>query len=212
MYHSLDVTFLEHIPYFSSSHVFAPPIDDTPFDFLLPQELEPLVIVTTESLVSPRLQVYVLQFHSYPPVDVPFTSGYASNISPFIEHIDALAVSTDDIAGSEPVTLLDETLTVEDDDLGCRYPQSDRRPVVHYGWITRTLCLISSYVSYSDLSPTFRAYSVTLSDTPIPRSVLEALQEPQWVFAMQIEIGALQHNHTWDPVYLPSRVKPVDCR
>ena len=52
MYHSLDVTFLEHIPYFSTSSLVSTfSIDDTLFDFLLPLELElePFVTLTTES-------------------------------------------------------------------------------------------------------------------------------------------------------------------
>ncbi|CAK9160828.1 unnamed protein product [Ilex paraguariensis] len=170
MYHNLDVTFLEHILYFSSGLVFAPPVDDTPFEFSLPYVPEPLVTittelpvfslpepfvpVTTESPVSPHLQVYILLRYSHSP-NVPSTSGDASNISQFIEHIDAPVVSTDEITCNISVILLDETLTVEDDDLGRRYPWCDCRPVVRYGWTVRTLYSISSYISYGDLSPTY---------------------------------------------------------
>lgn len=147
-----------------------------------------------------------------PPADVLSTSGDAGNPSPLVEHVDAPVVSTDEIAGTELVRLSDETLSVEDDDLGRRYPQRARRPVDRYGWTARILYPISAYVSYGDLSPTFRAYSMALSDTSVPRSVSEAMREPQWVLAMQTEMDALQRNHTWDLVPLPSGVKPVGCR
>lgn len=147
-----------------------------------------------------------------PPADVLSTSGDAGNPSPLVEHVDAPVVSTDEIAGTELVRLSDETLSVEDDDLGRRYPRRARRPVDRYGWTARILYPISAYVSYGDLSPTFRAYSMALSDTSVPRSVSEAMREPQWVLAMQTEMDALQRNHTWDLVPLPSGVKPVGCR
>ena len=130
MYHSLDVIFLEHIPYFSSNTVSVPPVDDTPFDFPLPQELEPLVRINTESsvspspdpLISPPLQVYVRCPRSHPSANIPSTSGDAGNTSQFVEHIDTPVTSTDEIAGTEAVTLPDETLSVEGDDLERCYP------------------------------------------------------------------------------------------
>ena len=46
----------------------------------------------------------------------------------------------------------------------------------------------------------------------IPRSISEALQNPHWVQAMQAEMAALQHNHTWDLVSLPPGEKTVGCK
>ncbi|CAK9184867.1 unnamed protein product [Ilex paraguariensis] len=175
--------------------VSAPLVDDTPFDFSVPQEPEPLVTITTKSSVSPLeplipvstespvslpSPVYVRRPRSNPLADVLSTSCDASNTSQFIENINTPIVSTDEIVGTELVTFPNETLSVEEDDLERRYLQRDRRPIVRY-------------------------------DKSVPRFVLEAMWEPQWVLAMQTEINALQRNHTWNLVSLPSRVKPVGC-
>ena len=66
---------------------------------------------------------------------------------------------------------------MEGDDLERRYLRRNCRPVVRYGWNARILYPISAYVSYGTLSPTFRAYTMALSDKPVSRSVSEAMRE-----------------------------------
>ncbi|GFY92658.1 hypothetical protein Acr_08g0010540 [Actinidia rufa] len=46
----------------------------------------------------------------------------------------------------------------------------------------------------------------------IPCSVSEALQNPQWVAAMQEEMDALERNSTWGLVTLPSGAKPISSK
>lgn len=71
---------------------------------------------------------------------------------------------------------------------------------------------ISQYVSYDSLSDSYQAFFGKLESVPIPRTVSKALQNPKWVTAMQIEMDALEHNHTWELVPLPVGEKTVGCK
>ena len=45
-----------------------------------------------------------------------------------------------------------------------------------------------------------------------PKGVKQALTNPNWLSAMQLEYAALLKNHTWDLVPLPSNRKAVGCK
>ena len=45
-----------------------------------------------------------------------------------------------------------------------------------------------------------------------PKGVKQALTDPNWLSAMQLEYAALLKNHTWDLVPLPSNRKAVGCK
>ena len=62
-------------------------------------------------------------------------------------------------------------------------------------------------MSYQALSTSYQSFISQVASIPIPRSVSEALQNPQWVAAMQEEMNALERNGTWELLPLPHRVK-----
>ena len=41
---------------------------------------------------------------------------------------------------------------------------------------------------------------------------IEACSHSSWCVAMKEEMNALEHNHTWDLVSLPSRKKAIGCK
>ncbi|OIT33138.1 putative mitochondrial protein, partial [Nicotiana attenuata] len=71
---------------------------------------------------------------------------------------------------------------------------------------------IANFVSYNHLSPASRSLIVSLDSISIPKTVKEALNHPGWSKAMLEEIHALEKNHTWDLVDLPSGKKAVGCK
>ena len=66
---------------------------------------------------------------------------------------------------------------------------------------------ISNYLTYSRLSPQFKAFTTTMDGVAIPRSIQEALSDPKWKEAVMEEMKALDNNNTWDRVDFPKNKK-----
>ncbi|KAK8943245.1 hypothetical protein KSP39_PZI009083 [Platanthera zijinensis] len=66
--------------------------------------------------------------------------------------------------------------------------------------------------SYQGLSASHMALHSTLDRYRLPSTVAEAKAHPGWVASMHDELNALQQNHTWDLVPLPSGKKEIGCK
>ncbi|RVW74376.1 Retrovirus-related Pol polyprotein from transposon TNT 1-94 [Vitis vinifera] len=62
---------------------------------------------------------------------------------------------------------------------------------------------ISNYLSYNNLSSSYRALSEKIIATEVPTSIHEALKIPKWKAAVMEEMQAFKKNDTWDIVELP---------
>uniref|UniRef100_A0A2N9H2N5 Uncharacterized protein n=1 Tax=Fagus sylvatica TaxID=28930 RepID=A0A2N9H2N5_FAGSY len=70
---------------------------------------------------------------------------------------------------------------------------------------------ISNCVFFDHLSPSFKAFSLSLSSLVVPKSYREALSHPGWCKAMEEEMHALKLNHTWDLIPKPTGTSIVGC-
>jgi len=87
------------------------------------------------------------------------------------------------------------------------------KPPVRYGFEhPSTEHDIANFISYSRLSPAYRAFVASLQTVPIPRDWKCAKQDPKWNAAMKEEMHALQKNKTWELVPLPKGKKAVGCK
>ena len=68
---------------------------------------------------------------------------------------------------------------------------------------------ISNFVSYTRMSPTYKAYISKINYIFISNRVQDALTDPKWKSTMIEEMKALQKNHNWELVELPSGKKTV---
>lgn len=59
---------------------------------------------------------------------------------------------------------------------------------------------LAKFVSYHRLSPTHISFLTSLDSIVIPKSVEEALKDPNWKEAMLEEMRALHKNQTWELV------------
>ncbi|CAL9023670.1 unnamed protein product [Prunus brigantina] len=71
---------------------------------------------------------------------------------------------------------------------------------------------INHYVSTHRLSKSYASYLCQLSSVCVPTKLQNALSNPKWVDAMQVEMKALNKNATWELVPLPKGKKAVGCR
>jgi hypothetical protein len=71
---------------------------------------------------------------------------------------------------------------------------------------------IANYVSYTSLSPSYRAFIASLQSVMIPRDWKAAKQDPKWHEAMREELNALEKNKTWELVPLPTGKRAVGCK
>lgn len=62
---------------------------------------------------------------------------------------------------------------------------------------------IANFVSYSNISPAYKAFIASLQSVSVPNDWRTTKQDPRWKGAMMEELSALQKNKTWDLVLLP---------
>ncbi|CAL9017645.1 unnamed protein product [Prunus brigantina] len=71
---------------------------------------------------------------------------------------------------------------------------------------------ISHFVSTHRLSKSYASYLCQLSSVCVSTKLQDALSNPKWMDAMNVEMDALNKNKTWDLVPLPRGKKAVGCR
>ena len=62
---------------------------------------------------------------------------------------------------------------------------------------------IGNYVTYEELSPSYKAFATSLDDTQVPNTIQEAFKISEWKKVVQDEIDALKKNGTWTITDLP---------
>jgi hypothetical protein len=71
---------------------------------------------------------------------------------------------------------------------------------------------LSSFLSYSRLSPSHYSFLTSISSIREPTTYDQAILDPKWQAAMQAELDALARNNTWSLVPLPADHKPIGCK
>uniref|UniRef100_A0A2N9HL42 Integrase catalytic domain-containing protein n=1 Tax=Fagus sylvatica TaxID=28930 RepID=A0A2N9HL42_FAGSY len=186
---SADVTFFEDIPYYSpqgrqlQESMLSAPVIPTHVPFAPPTS--PISIVPP---VPPISQVYVRRRNQDvplvpPPPPVEFSLPLPPSASPSVD-------------SPPPQSTSDLDLPI----------------AIRKGKRTCTEHPISNCVSFDHLSPSFKAFSLSLSSLVVPKSYREALSHPGWRKAMEEEMHALELNHTWDLIPKPAGTSIVGCR
>ncbi|XP_040948287.1 uncharacterized protein [Gossypium hirsutum] len=71
---------------------------------------------------------------------------------------------------------------------------------------------ISRFVSYGNLSKSYKAFVTNVDSIKIPKNIEEALESAEWRQAVMEEMKALKNNETWEVSDLPKGKKTVGCK
>ncbi|KAK9217910.1 hypothetical protein WN943_006540 [Citrus x changshan-huyou] len=228
---SMDVIFLENQPFFGQNslqgekensedhfwHTSTPMPNMFLLDLGTPTQTQKIDISNNENLGNLELQE--------PSVNVPETGGeilkdkipppelrvytrkyHHSSKDPLINSIQpqSLPPSTDSSENSGNISSPKHSSTFFPD---LYLPIAHRK-----GTRTCTKHPIARYVSYEKLSNKQRAFTTKISQIPIPKTIKEALDHPDWKLAVLEEMNALKKNGTWEIVDLPKEKKTVGCK
>ncbi|KAL0375663.1 UNVERIFIED_CONTAM: Retrovirus-related Pol polyprotein from transposon RE2 [Sesamum calycinum] len=91
-------------------------------------------------------------------------------------------------------------------------PANDLPIALRKGKRSCTAHPLANSLSFQNLSPNYRAFSVSLSSVSIPNTYCEALRHPAWKMAMDDEMYALISRGTWELVEVPPNADIVACR
>ena len=75
-----------------------------------------------------------------------------------------------------------------------------------------TLHPILQFISYDNLHPTYRAFSLSLTTKSISKLHLEAVKPSHWKASMDLEYEALVKQRTWVLVPRPANTNVITCR
>ena len=137
------------------------------------------------------------------------------------DHLPTSSATPTSSLGS-PNLYVDDPCSIVTEQMPIKQPRRSGRHVRPPTWTKDYICptldspgthyLVSSYVSFSRLSPEHMCCISRISEEQEPSSYKEAAHDPRWQHAMETELRALTENHTWDIVPLPSHRKPIGCK
>ncbi|XP_068467075.1 uncharacterized protein [Phaseolus vulgaris] len=71
---------------------------------------------------------------------------------------------------------------------------------------------LNSVLSYSNLSPSYKSFVMSISSHVEPTTYFEAVKHDCWRKAIQCEISALESNQTWETALLPLNKLAIGCK
>ncbi|KAG7573562.1 GAG-pre-integrase domain [Arabidopsis suecica] len=71
---------------------------------------------------------------------------------------------------------------------------------------------LSNFLSYSQFSPSYQSFILSISQETEPKNFKEAIVSVKWTAAMDVELGSMELNKTWSVVSLPPGKNIVGCK
>nr|KYP36170.1 Retrovirus-related Pol polyprotein from transposon TNT 1-94 [Cajanus cajan] len=228
MHVTLEVSFRESEPFYSggvtpsSSQGEIHHIREEEFCLPLPMTPTPTSPLTMDS--PPNQNPSPEVFTNLPGTDLVNASHPPQNETPSLPYIPESHVMDSSETHLEPTTevtsvpVVNSSTPTSSNTHNIQIRRSERqnkgipKPVYEPDPRVKVKYPISSYVSSHRLSESYALTVDQLSIVSIPNSVQEALEDPRWKQAMNIEMEALQKNETWKLTSLPSGKKTIGCK
>ncbi|KAL4036983.1 hypothetical protein IC575_000564 [Cucumis melo] len=238
----MDVTFCENRPYFPVSHLQGENVSEesnSTFEFVEPTPItvfdidpHPIILPTNQvpwkTYYRKNLRKEVGSPTSQPPApvqDFEPDQGMENPTKPYTNNTMSENDKSDVavLENMEEKNRDDET-EVRIETSNCEAEQGHTRKLDEYdpsldipialrkGTRSCTKHPICNYVSSDNLSPQFRAFTVSLDSTIIPKDIYTALECPEWNNAVMEEMKALEKNRTWEICALSKGHKTIGCK
>jgi len=177
---------------------------------------------TSEILVSRNVKFFDLEFpfHSSNVIFVPATQIYLDRQA---TSETSVSPSPADVVSSfdKNVDILNEDNVINEEEINPGAIQTRKSfrvchaPSHLQDYVSNSMICnypMNQFLSYSTLSPKYQAYAFSLNTDIEPTGFHAASKDSRWIATMQIEIEALNANHTWKFVDLPSNVVPIGSK
>lgn len=199
---SMDVTFRESEPYFSSTQSPLQGETNKEEEMILPSSvsIQPLEVDTADRVQGETVEGDTIDRETVERVhgllDVPGLKTYSRKKKAAEEAEEVIMQSAE---SNLPVELP-------------TFPNELDLPVAHRKGVRTctTQHPLSNFVSFDSLSPSYRAFVLSISSVSILQDWREAFADSKWKQAMTEEMKALSKNNTWELVTKPRAKKLVD--
>ena len=188
-----------------------------PFSSNLPKSLDliPLPIFSS----NPNLSSVFIDFPSSNPSlsSLPISDDTIVQIHhDFDEDIQEFPDAPDPLHASDqpdqPPVALRTRLTKPPSYLAAYHCNQVSSAPIPTSFISGTSHPLQSYISYTNLSLSYKSFCCAISSIPKPIFYHQAVGNPKWQDAMDAEIKALEANNTWTITNLPPGKKPIGCK
>jgi hypothetical protein len=230
---SMDVTFREHEPYYSSTNdikiTLSPPIvqdkeGESNRDIIMGSIRVPTSIVLSSHNSQNSTQGELTDIHIDNADNDNFCHGDMQDnlTSQNIESVmhDNPDNSTQSPCSLVPVSTLEQgenqppTQSSSHNDLpiALRKPHRSSNIPTHLKDYVGYKHDIANFMSYKNCSSSFQSFIASLDSVSVPTNWKLAKEDPRWKEAMLEEMRALEKNKTWELVDLPPGKLPVGCK
>ncbi|KAG8491054.1 hypothetical protein CXB51_014208 [Gossypium anomalum] len=189
-----DVTFFENEPYFAPSHLQGETFnEDETLNTLLIIHHDPTTTITNKPNNQGAMVIPYLDTVS--PVQQEVYSR--RNCSPKTDTAVPIASPTEDCSKTE---------------VSPPSPSIYLPIAVRKGTRSCTQHPISQFVSYGNLSKSYKAFVTNVDSVKTQKNIEEALESAKWRQAVMEEMKALKNNETWEVSDLPKGKKTIGCK
>ncbi|KAG8501038.1 hypothetical protein CXB51_003111 [Gossypium anomalum] len=225
MFVSRDVTFFENEPYFAPSHLQGETFnEDETLNTLLIILHDPTTTITnkpnnqgamvipdldTVSPVQQEVSTILPNNNTTTEVQQPPDQGKQQKQVPEIQVYSRQNRSPET---DTAVPIASPTEDYSETEVSLQSPSIYLPIVVRKGTRSCTQHPISQFVSYGNLSKSYKAFVTNVDSVKTPKNIEEALESAEWRQAVMEEIKALKNNETWKVSDLPKGKKTVVCK